>query len=105
MGDWIHRRRVKSAGRPAVLWSGGERSYDELAERVDRLANALAARGLGAGDRIAYLGGNQVSFVEALFGTTLLGAIFVPLNTRLSAPELAYQLADSGAALLFVADD
>jgi Acyl-CoA synthetases (AMP-forming)/AMP-acid ligases II len=100
VGDWIHRRRVKSAGSPALIWRGGELAYDELAGRVDRLANALRARGVGRGDRVAYLGDNHPTFVEALFASTLAGAIFVPLNTRLSIPELAYQLGDSSAALL-----
>ena len=102
IGDWVHRRRVKSAGQPALIWNGGERTYDELAERVDRLADALRGRGIGVGDRVGYLGDNHPTFVEVLFATTLAGGVFVPLNTRLSIPELEYQLNDSGASLLVV---
>nr|WP_326831797.1 AMP-binding protein [Arthrobacter sp. BL-252-APC-1A] len=56
LGSWIHRRRVKSAGVAAVAGAGIELTYDQLAERIDRLAGALAARGVSAGSRVAYLG-------------------------------------------------
>src|SRR5690606_17999216 len=100
IGDWIHRRRVKSAGSPALVWNDGELTYDQLAERVDRLANALRDRGVAPGDRVAYLGDNHPSLVETLFAVTLAGAIFVPLNTRLSVPELEYQVNDCDARLV-----
>ncbi|HKU02651.1 MAG TPA: long-chain fatty acid--CoA ligase, partial [Arthrobacter sp.] len=51
-------------------------------------------------DRVAYLGENHPSFVETFFACGLLGAIFVPLNTRLAPPELQFQLQDAGARLL-----
>src|SRR5262249_28223003 len=54
-------------------------------------------RGLGVrrGDRVAYLGPNHPAFLETLFAAGTLGAILVPLNTRLAAPELARHLAGS----------
>ena len=105
IGEWPHRRRVKSAGVPALIFGEVELSYDQLAVRVDRLANGLHERGVRAGDRVAYLGNNHPALVEAMFGVTLGGAILVPLNTRLSVPELAYMLRDSGAGTLFFAGD
>jgi fatty-acyl-CoA synthase len=100
VGSWIHRRRVKSAGRAALVDGDRTISYEQLAERVDRLANALAERGVGTGDRVAYLGENHPAFLETLFAAGTLGAIFVPLNTRLAPPELAYALTDCGATVL-----
>jgi fatty-acyl-CoA synthase len=100
VGSWTHRRRVKSEGRPALVDGDRTVTYDELAERVDRLANALADRGVGAGDRVAYLGENHPAFLETLFAAGTLGAVFVPLNTRLAPPELAYALTDCGAVVL-----
>jgi len=100
IGDWVHRRRVKSAGAPALVCGEVRRDYAELAERIDRLADALAARGVTRGDRVAYLGPNAPEFLETLFAVTSLGAIFVPLNTRLAAEEIGYQLEDSGTSLL-----
>ena len=49
---------------------------------------------------MAYLGENHPSFLEAFFATGTLGAIFVPLNTRLAPPEIAFALCDSGATVL-----
>ncbi len=100
IGAWPRRRAVKSAGRTAIVFRDSAVTYGELATRIDRLAAALQERGVRFGDRLAYLGNNHPSFVETLFASTQLGAIFVPLNTRLSAPELAYMLTDSGATML-----
>ncbi len=104
LGSWIHRRRRKSAGRTALICNGSEVRYEELAERIDRLANELAARGVGKGHRVAYLGDNHPAFLETLFATGALGAIFVPINTRLAPPEITYLLLDSGAGILVHSD-
>lgn len=100
LGSWIHRRRVKSAAQTALISGDDRLSYGELAERVDRLANAFDARGIRSGDRVAYLGENHPAFLETLFACGALGVIFVPLNTRLAAPEIASALTDSGSRLL-----
>lgn len=100
VGSWLHRRRIKSGTKTAVISGEQTLSYADLADRTDRLANALKDRGVAKGDRVAYLGENHPSFVEAFFACGLLGAIFVPLNTRLAAPELQFQLQDSGARLV-----
>lgn len=109
VGSWTHRRRVKSAGTTALVASDptGDRTvtHDALADRVDRLANALAERGVGRGDRVAYLGENHPAFLETLFAAGTLGAVFVPLNTRLAPPELAHALSDCGAVVLVHSDE
>lgn len=105
IGDWIHRRRVKSGDATALVSADTHRSYAEFATRVDALASALERRGIRHGDRVAYLGPNAPEFLETLFAVGSLGAVFVPLNTRLAPAELAYALDDSGSSLLFVADE
>lgn len=100
VGSWLHRRRAKSGSKTALISGAHALSYEELAERTDLLAGALKNRGVAKGDRVAYLGENHPSFVETFFACGLIGAIFVPLNTRLAAPELQFQLQDSGARLL-----
>ncbi len=104
IGTWIHRRRRKSAGRTAVISKYGELSYPDLAERIDRLASALTARGVDQGDRVAYIGDNHPAFLETLFAAATLGSIFVPLNTRLAPPEVNYALRDSGSRVLVHSD-
>lgn len=100
LGDWIHRRRVRSHGETALISAAGVQTYDTLAQRIDQLANALADRGIGPGNRVAYLGENSPAFIETLFAVGSLGAVFVPLNTRLAPPEIQFLLRDSEAQLL-----
>ncbi|MEZ2392052.1 o-succinylbenzoate--CoA ligase [bacterium RCC_150] len=100
IGSWLQRRRPKSATKIALVCGNRQLSYAEFAERSVRLANALRDRGVAKGDRIAYLGENHPAFLETLFACGQLGAIFVPLNTRLASPEISFQLEDSGAVAL-----
>ncbi|WP_217247326.1 long-chain fatty acid--CoA ligase [Streptomyces sp. AC602_WCS936] len=100
IGSWPARRARKTPDRVAVVHEGRERTYRDLHQRALSLAHGLRALGTGAGDRIAYLGPNHPAFLETLFAAGTLGAVFVPLNTRLAAPELAYNLADSGSTVL-----
>ncbi|GAA3199780.1 o-succinylbenzoate--CoA ligase [Microbacterium terregens] len=101
IGPWVWRRRERSRGDVALTFRDEGLHYEQLAERIDRLANALSDRGVTAGERVAYLGNNHPSFLEVFFATTTLGAIFVPLNTRLAPPEIEFALEDSGATTLF----
>ncbi|MFG3345720.1 long-chain fatty acid--CoA ligase [Streptomyces sp. NPDC048018] len=100
IGSWPARRARKTPDRIAVVHEGRTWTYRELHERVLRLAHALRALGAARGDRIAYLGANHPTFLETLFAAGALGTAFVPLNTRLAAPELAFNLADSGSVVL-----
>jgi fatty-acyl-CoA synthase len=100
IGSWLQRRRPKSGSKTALISGGRELSYAQFADRSLRLANALRDRGVARGDRVAYLGENHPSFLETLFACGSLGAIFVPLNTRLAPPEIQFQLQDSGAVAL-----
>ncbi|MFE0652502.1 long-chain fatty acid--CoA ligase [Streptomyces sp. NPDC059534] len=100
IGSWPARRARKTPDRVAVVHENRTLTYRELHGRVLRLAHALRGLGVARGDRIAYLGPNHPAFLETLFAAGTLGAAFVPLNTRLTAPELAYNLADSGSTVL-----
>ncbi|MCA4133377.1 long-chain fatty acid--CoA ligase [Arthrobacter sp. M4] len=100
VGSWLRRRVAKSGPKTAIISGSTAISYAELAERTERLAQALRRRGVAKGDRVAYVGENHPSFVETFFACGLLGAIIVPLNTRLAPPELQFQMQDSGARLL-----
>ncbi|MFF9504912.1 long-chain fatty acid--CoA ligase [Streptomyces sp. NPDC014656] len=100
IGSWPARRTRKTPDRIAVVHENRTWTYRDLHHRVLRLAHALRALGVARGDRIAYLGPNHPAFLETLFAAGTLGAVFVPLNTRLAAPELAYNLTDSGTTVL-----
>ncbi len=95
-------RRHAERHPEAVALRDGERelTYGDLDERSNRLAQALLARGVGAGTRVAYLDRSSPEVVELLFAASKIGAVLVPLNWRLAPPELAAVLADARAPLL-----
>lgn len=86
---------------PEITRQGGtvlrERTDDlcAFADAADRISRLLWHRGVRKGHRVAFLGENSAAFIEVLFGTVQLGAIFVPVNTRLAPPEIAHVLSDS----------
>lgn len=88
--------------RPAIVFPDRDRqvSYCDLQRRSEAFAELMRSRGIGAGSRVAYLGRNSDLFVPALFGNILAGTVLVPLNWRLTARELAFQLVDSKSKLL-----
>src|SRR3954470_24893816 len=102
MSDQLARWARRTPDVVALRCDGSGRSYAELDERVNRLARALAERGVGMGDRVAVLALNAMEVWEAYLAGVRLGAIVVPVNFRLVADEVAYVLADSGAVALVV---
>jgi fatty-acyl-CoA synthase len=91
--------------KTAVVCGDRRFTYSEFGDRVARLAGALRASGVQAGDRIAFLSMNCHRLLEAYFGVIDAGAVLLPLNYRLAAQELAYVLNDSGATALFLGSD
>src|SRR5690606_21930906 len=101
---WILERAARTPGAPALVVDGRSLPWFALAERARGLAAALAARGVGPGDRVAALLGNDPAFVELLHAAPLLGAVVVPLHVRLPASERVRQLEETGARLVLVPD-
>ena len=97
VGSWLALHAKERPGHTAlVVERTGERiSYAELESRVQRTAQALAELGLAPGDRIALALPSEPLYLEVYFAAALLGAIAIPLNTRLTAAELGFQLEDS----------
>lgn len=105
LGSWPHRRARLSPHATAIHYNGATLTYSDVDHRTTALAHALRHHGLGAGDRIAYLGPNHPALLETLFAAGQLGAVLVPLNTRLSHSEIAYILNHSGARTLIYAPE
>jgi len=85
----------------AIHFEGGRITYRELEHRISAATAQLAARGVERGDRVAYLGLNHPVMLVLLFALCRLGAVFQPLNFRLSPTEHARQFLDSAPLLLF----
>ena len=94
------RARVSRDMEGLVDLAGGERlSFADLDTLSDRFAAALAGS-VAHGDRIALLAGNSDGYAAMVFAAAKLGAVLVPLNWRLTVPELAYQIEDCEPAVL-----
>ena len=78
--------------RPAIIFDGQTITFEELAERVNRLANGLSELGVGPGDRVATMQVNTNQCIEAYFAAAQLDAIYVPINFRAKTDELAQML-------------
>jgi fatty-acyl-CoA synthase len=103
LARWIERHAAFTPDRVALRCETEAWTYAELANRIERLAAGLQREvGLGHGDRIAWLGLNHPDMLALLFACARLGAILVPLNWRLAAPELRAILADAEPKALVV---
>jgi fatty-acyl-CoA synthase len=85
--------------RTAVLDGDAELGYATLNRRVDRLANALAGRGAGPGDRVAVRLPNGHRYLECLFACGRAGLVLSPVDRNLAADEVEHVLRDSGAGV------
>lgn len=105
LAAFIHRAARTWPGRVALSWEGGERRYQELSHRIDALAAGFHSLGVATGDRVVILLSNGPRWIESYFATVQLGAIAVPLLTRLVARELQYLLGDAEPKLVIAERD
>jgi len=106
--DWIahHRRRTPEKTALVDLAGGRRFTYAQLDARVARLAGHLRDElHVKRGDRVAVLALNTSDTMEVQFACFRLGAIFVPLNTRLTVPELRYIAGDAAPGVMIHDDD
>jgi acyl-CoA synthetase (AMP-forming)/AMP-acid ligase II len=106
--DLLNLLRLHAAqtpGAPCLTFMGETLSFFEMDARASRVANALSARGVAPGDRVAIIARNAPAHFELLFGCAKAGAIFLPINWRLSAREIAGILADAAPSLLIFEED
>jgi long-chain acyl-CoA synthetase len=87
--------------KEAVICGDVRRSWAEFDANISRVAHALAAQGLGRGDKVAVLMGNSVEILEVVFGIVRAGACAVPLSGLLTGDQLAALISDSGAVAAF----
>ncbi|MDP3161331.1 MAG: long-chain fatty acid--CoA ligase [Reyranella sp.] len=100
--DWIahHAGRRPTTLALHDLQTNRKFTYADVHKRTKQLTAALVAMGIGKGDRVALLAPNCAEYFELQFACGRLGAIMLPLNWRLTVPELDYILGDSTPKLL-----
>ena len=102
VSKWIADQARWAPHKVALRFEETSITYAELETRVARTAAGLQARAVRRGDRIAYLGPNCPELLELFFACARMGAIFVPLNARMPAPELHVFLEVADPAALVV---
>ena len=102
--DWItNRARITPEAIAIVEGESGTRwTYEQLNKRAMNLTTHLILSGVKKGDRIALLSPNHISYFDFLFACIKLGAIFVPLNWRLSQAEISYIINDCSPKMIAV---
>ena len=105
LGDFYRRNVTMYPDKTAFIHEDRRLTFAELDARVNRLVHALTGLGLEKGDRVAILAKNCIPFMEVYGGSEKGGLVTVPLNFRLSGPELARIIHDSGTKALVVSQE
>ena len=96
----LARHALMQPGATALRFLGQTTTWGELDDRVTTLAGALSRRGVGFGDRVLILMLNRAEFVESFLAINKLGAIAVPVNFRMTPPEIAFLVSDCQARVV-----
>ncbi|MFZ2173543.1 MAG: fatty-acid--CoA ligase FadD5 [Rhodococcus sp. (in: high G+C Gram-positive bacteria)] len=99
--NWVASHAEMKPDHAAFRFLGQNTTWRELHGRSQSLAGALSRRGVSFGDRVLLLTLNRTEFFEAVLAINALGAIAVPVNFRLTPPEVAFIARDSGARAVF----
>lgn len=100
LGLLLTQAAGKWPGKTALVFEARRWTFRQWNRDVNKTAHAFAARGIGKGDRVAFLTWNLPEQVIGFFAAQKLGAVPVPINYRLAANEVKYIVNDSGARLL-----
>lgn len=102
LAHWIERHAAFAPKRVAIRFAGEDITYGEMNARVRQAHGRLASLGVGAGDRVAFLGFNNPEMLALLFACARMRAMLLPLNWRLAVPEHARILADCAPRAVLV---
>ncbi|MBL4767401.1 MAG: AMP-binding protein [Rhodobacteraceae bacterium] len=103
LASWVEKWALVCPDKTAIEYDGQAISYGDFHQKIiDTAAMLHDSLGIRRGDRVAFLGQNHPRIFYLLFACARIGAIFVPLNWRLTATEHHHMLSDSGASVFFV---
>ena len=105
VNDMLAKSWASAADKLAVVDGSVRMNYCELEHAVATLAASLAASGVSFGDRVAVMLPNQIEAVLSVLAIARLGAVLVPLGTRLKEPEISYIFGDSEPVAIIYAPD
>src|SRR3972149_11303824 len=113
MADWYEKRRLgdlpgeaarRWGDREALFFQGRRWSFRQIAAETERAAKALLALGVEPGEKVGLWLPNRPEWVALMFALARVGAVQIPINTRLRSQELGYVLRQSGSRTLIACE-
>src|SRR5689334_12024567 len=101
LGEVLERQARERANEEALVTPAKRITYEDLYLRARSAATTLHTLGVGRGDHVGVLMGNDEKWLALFYGAALIGAVTVPVNTRFKPPEIAYCLEQSDCKALF----
>ena len=95
MPNWLHKRAFMTPDRVALIENNKQLTYKQLQEQAVKMANALKKEGVVKGKHVGFFMENGIESAICLHALMYIGVTIVPLNHRLTGPELAFQLSDA----------
>ena len=105
LASWVDNWASHQPDALAIEFEGITTNYEQLSRRTAAIASWLHLHKVETGDRVAWLGPNHPLAIELLLACSRLGAIFLPLNSRLLISEHRWILRDAGPSLLIVHEE
>ena len=104
LGTWPERAARRWGAREALCFRGRRWTFAELAAEVDRVARGLVALGIEPGERVGLWMLNRPEWIAVAFAVMKIGAVLLPINTRLRTDDVAYILGQSEATTVVLAE-
>jgi fatty-acyl-CoA synthase/long-chain acyl-CoA synthetase len=104
LGAWLEHGASEHPQRPLLSMPGESWTYAEVLAESQKVARGLHALGVGPGDHVGILIPNSIQLVAAMFGATLLGAVFVPINARYRSIEFGYVIDNADLKVILTSD-
>ncbi|HEU0058563.1 MAG TPA: AMP-binding protein [Hyphomicrobiaceae bacterium] len=103
IGSLVDERAGRDGAREALVFEAQRFTFAELARDIDAVARGLIALGIGPGDKVALWMPNRPEWIQAALAVMRIGAVLVPINTRLRTEDAAYVLDQSDSTALIIA--
>jgi fatty-acyl-CoA synthase len=101
---FLRKNASERGDTEALVTATARLTHEKLYEKAKEAAGGMQALGIGRGDHVGILMGNDEKWLALFYGAALLGAVTVPVNTRFKAPEIEFCLRKSGCKALFYAE-
>lgn len=105
IGETLKAAAHSVPNQTAFVYENGQLTYAQLLDRAGKVSGWLHEQGIQKNDKIGCIFKNGMAFVELYFGVTVNGAVFVPINFRLTASEMQYILNNADVKILFIEEE